>query len=126
MNWLIKIISKTLMTKISHISWGGYDKGFYGMSKWSSIMKCINFIYSRTIILINLSPIHSFIRILKLLYIISFLSLFSVRLVYGAYQSKLTCKTAGQYVCDNSLSTGTEIIQDLIMEVWICTLIILI
>ena len=31
MNWSIKIISKTLMTKISHISWGGYDKGFYGM-----------------------------------------------------------------------------------------------
>ena len=34
MNWTIKIISKTLMTKISHISWGGYvkggyDKGFY-------------------------------------------------------------------------------------------------
>ena len=29
MNWEIKIISKTLMTKISHISWGGYDKGFY-------------------------------------------------------------------------------------------------
>ena len=28
MNWAIKIISKTLMTKISHISWGGYDKGF--------------------------------------------------------------------------------------------------
>ena len=32
MNWEIKIISKTLMTKISHISWGGYDKGFYGTS----------------------------------------------------------------------------------------------
>ena len=30
MNWNIKIISKTLMIKISHISWGGYDKGFYG------------------------------------------------------------------------------------------------
>ena len=35
MNWAIKIILKTLMTKISHISWGvmtkgGYDKGFYG------------------------------------------------------------------------------------------------
>ena len=29
MNWEIKIISKTLMTKISHISRGGYDKGFY-------------------------------------------------------------------------------------------------
>ena len=27
MNWEIKIISKTLMTKISHISWGGYNKG---------------------------------------------------------------------------------------------------
>ena len=27
MNWEIKIISKTLMTKISHISWGGYEKG---------------------------------------------------------------------------------------------------
>ena len=32
MNWAIKIISKTLMTKISHVSWGGYDKGFYGKS----------------------------------------------------------------------------------------------
>ena len=30
MNWAIKIILKTLMTKISHISWGGYAKGFYG------------------------------------------------------------------------------------------------
>ena len=29
MNWAIKIISKTLMTKISYISWGGYDKGGY-------------------------------------------------------------------------------------------------
>ena len=33
MNWAIKIISKTLMTKISHISWGvttkGFDKGIY-------------------------------------------------------------------------------------------------
>ena len=32
MNWAIKVISKTLMTKISHISWGSYDKGFYGNS----------------------------------------------------------------------------------------------
>ena len=31
MGWAIKIISKTLMTKISHVSWGGYDKGFYGI-----------------------------------------------------------------------------------------------
>ena len=31
MNWAIKIISKTLMTKIFPISWGGYDKGFYGI-----------------------------------------------------------------------------------------------
>ena len=35
MNWAIKIILKTLMTKISRISWGlrqgGYDKGFYGI-----------------------------------------------------------------------------------------------
>ena len=35
MNWVIKIISKALMDKISHISWGvtakgGYGKGFYG------------------------------------------------------------------------------------------------
>ena len=30
MKWTIKINSKTLMTKVSHISWGGYDKGFYG------------------------------------------------------------------------------------------------
>ena len=35
MNWPIKIISKTLMTKISHIPWGGYDKGFYGTIKYS-------------------------------------------------------------------------------------------
>ena len=32
MNWVIKIISKTLMTKISHISWDGYDKGFFGIN----------------------------------------------------------------------------------------------
>ena len=25
------MISKSLMTKISHVSWGGYDKGFYGI-----------------------------------------------------------------------------------------------
>ena len=31
MNWAIKIITKTLMNEISHISWGGYDKGFYGI-----------------------------------------------------------------------------------------------
>ena len=30
MNWAIKIISKILMTEIFPISWGGYDKGFYG------------------------------------------------------------------------------------------------
>ena len=30
MNWTIKIILKTLMTKISCISWGSYDKCFYG------------------------------------------------------------------------------------------------
>ena len=29
MNWAIKIISKTLMIKILHISWGDYDKGGY-------------------------------------------------------------------------------------------------
>ena len=38
MNLAIKIILKTLMTKISRISWGdynkgGYDKGFYGSVK---------------------------------------------------------------------------------------------
>ena len=32
MNRAIKIISKTWMTKISHISWGGYDKAFYGIT----------------------------------------------------------------------------------------------
>ena len=31
MNWAIEIISKALMAKISHVSWGGYDKGFYGI-----------------------------------------------------------------------------------------------
>ena len=35
MNWAIKIISNTLMSKFSHIprgsyDKGGYDKGFYG------------------------------------------------------------------------------------------------
>ena len=33
MNWAIKIISKTLIIKVSHVSWGGYDKGFYGTIK---------------------------------------------------------------------------------------------
>ena len=32
MNWEIKITSKTLMIKISHISWGGYYKGFYDIN----------------------------------------------------------------------------------------------
>ena len=32
MNWTKKNISKTLITKISHISWGGYDKGFFGIT----------------------------------------------------------------------------------------------
>ena len=31
MNWAIKIISKALITKTSDISWGGNDKGFYGI-----------------------------------------------------------------------------------------------
>ena len=39
MNLTIKIISKTLMTKISHISWGGYDKGFYGTLELISSQK---------------------------------------------------------------------------------------
>ena len=30
MNWAIKIISKILITEFFPISWGGYDKGFYG------------------------------------------------------------------------------------------------
>ena len=38
MNWAIKIISKTLMTKNSYISWGGYDKGFYG-KYYNAILK---------------------------------------------------------------------------------------
>ena len=29
MNWVIKMISKSLMITISHVSWGGYDKGGY-------------------------------------------------------------------------------------------------
>ena len=37
MNWEIKTISKKLMTKISHISWGGYDKGFYSNSSLFSV-----------------------------------------------------------------------------------------
>ena len=40
MNWAIKIISKALMTKILHISWGGYDKGFYGTNV-SDILKIL-------------------------------------------------------------------------------------
>ena len=40
MNWKIKIIWKTLITKISHISWEGYDKGFYGTLKILSV--CLN------------------------------------------------------------------------------------
>ena len=37
----VKIISKTLMTKISHISWGGYDKGFYGTENLNEFSKYI-------------------------------------------------------------------------------------
>ena len=40
MNWPIKIIWKTLMTKIPHISWEGYDKGFYGNLKF--LFVCLN------------------------------------------------------------------------------------
>ena len=39
MNLAIKIISKTLMTKISSISWGGYYKGFYGIQNTFCIAK---------------------------------------------------------------------------------------
>ena len=47
MNWAIKIISKTLMTKIFPISWvgydkGGFDKGFYG--NWFNIINFNRFI----------------------------------------------------------------------------------
>ena len=50
MKWGIKIISKTLMTNISHISWwwcynkGGYDKGFYGneIGYWLCDLKKVN------------------------------------------------------------------------------------
>ena len=43
MNWAIKIISKTLMTKISYISWGDYDKGFYGnMLSYKYVLIYIN------------------------------------------------------------------------------------
>ena len=41
MNWVRKIISKALMTKILHISWG-YDKGFYGIH--SLFMKNNNYL----------------------------------------------------------------------------------
>ena len=41
MNQAIKIISKTWMTKISQISRGGYDKGFYG-NKSSTSLSHIN------------------------------------------------------------------------------------
>ena len=37
MNWAINMISKSLMAKISHVSWGGYDKGFYGNNKINKI-----------------------------------------------------------------------------------------
>ena len=37
MNWAIKIITKTLMTKISLISWGGYDKGGYDKGFYGNV-----------------------------------------------------------------------------------------
>ena len=45
MNWAIKIISKTLMTKFSLISWGGYYKGFYGTSGQSEMDQQTTFIW---------------------------------------------------------------------------------
>ena len=48
MNWAIKIISKTLMTKILHISWGGYDKGGYdkgGYDKGGLRQRLLRYIY---------------------------------------------------------------------------------
>ena len=31
------------MTKISHISWGGYDKGFYGITSYIYCFKIANY-----------------------------------------------------------------------------------
>ena len=39
MKWAIKIISKTLMIKISYISWGGYDKGGYDKGFYGIMLK---------------------------------------------------------------------------------------
>ena len=49
MNWAIQIISKTLMIKISRVSWGGYDKGFYGI--WFT--KCLSSISFFVLVHIN-------------------------------------------------------------------------
>ena len=38
MNWVIKMISKSIMTKISHVSWGGYDKGGYDKGFYGIIL----------------------------------------------------------------------------------------
>ena len=38
MNCAIKIISKILMTKISHISWEGNDKGFYSIKSLMDVI----------------------------------------------------------------------------------------
>ena len=50
MNWEIKIISKILMIKISHISWGSYDKGFTIISVNLNIIITKNFVFKYSII----------------------------------------------------------------------------
>ena len=44
MNWAIKIISKTLMTKISHISWGVTTKAFtvYWLSTFEYLIRVLS------------------------------------------------------------------------------------
>ena len=53
MNLAIKIISKKLMTKISHISRGGYDKGFYGIRNLISQNKWIFNTFVTNMLIIN-------------------------------------------------------------------------
>ena len=45
MNWAIKIFSKTLMTKISCISWGGYDKGGYDKGGYDKVFYGNNLVF---------------------------------------------------------------------------------
>ena len=95
MNWAIKIISKTLMTKILHILWGGYDKGGYDKGFYGILIKiCKLYLYSnlRNFIERCHNVLISKLKLCKKLCILSsILSLYSIKLILTKKYLKLYC-----------------------------------